>query len=125
MRARLLLPLAVLAALLALPAAASATLVYQTQSRSGTLTVWAAANDASGAFRLGTGYFGPTISPDGRNVAVRRPLRPGTRTPLYVIPAAGGPAVKVLNSTGVAAVGWSPDSQTLAAVTAANRLVTI
>jgi Tol biopolymer transport system component len=125
MRTRVVLLLAVVAALLAVPAAASATLVYQTQSRSGTLTLWSANNDGSGAFRIGTGYFSPSISPDGQNVAVLRSTRSGTTTPVYVIPTAGGPAVKVLRSGGIAGVGWSPDSQTLATVTARNRLVTI
>ena len=122
---RALFPLALAAALLAIPAAASATLVYQTQSRSGTLTLWSANNDGSGAFRLATGFFEPSISPDGRNVAVLRATRSGTRTPVFVIPTAGGPPVQVLASGGIAGIGWSPDSQTLATVTASRRLVAI
>lgn len=125
MRSRVVLSLAVFAALLAIPAAASATLVYQTQSRSGTLTLWSANNDASNAFRLGTGFFQASISPDGQNVAVLRATRSGTTTPVFVIPTAGGPAVRVLRSGGIAGVGWSPDSQTLATVTSSNRLVTV
>src|SRR3954447_746935 len=125
MRSRILLLIAVVGCLLAVPAAASATLVYQTQTRSGKLTLWSANNDGSGPFRIGTGYFSPSISPDGRNVAVLRATRSGTTTPVFVIPTAGGPAVRVLASGGIAGVGWSPDSQTLATVTSTRRLVAV
>ena len=110
------------AAVLALPEAASATLVYGVQPSRGLASVWVAANDGSGASRLATGYGGPTISPDGTTVAALRQTRSGGNQ-LYVFPATGGPGRKLLTNVGSATVAWSPDSSTIAAYTG-HRLLT-
>jgi WD40 repeat protein len=117
-------PLALLvavAALLALPGAASATLVYGIQPSRGTASIWVAANDGSGAFRLARGYGEPSISPDGTTVAAFRQTSSGGNR-LFVFPAGGGPPRGLLTNAGFATVAWSPDSSTLAAYSG-HRLV--
>src|SRR3954451_11736636 len=120
---RSLLPLVVLAALLVVVPTASATLVYVTQPARGPTVLWAAANDGTGAFRLGTNYYGPQVSPDGTMVAAERQTRSGSNQ-LFVLPAAGGPAQRLLGSVGFATVAWSPNSKLIAAISG-RRLVTI
>lgn len=112
-----------LAALLLLPAVASATLVYTTYSARAQPSLWSANSDGSGAVRIGSGYYQPVASPDGTQVAAFRQTRSGNNR-LYVLPAAGGPATQVLSSAGSATAAWSPDSTTLAAVTG-RRIVTV
>jgi len=111
---RPLLVVLVLAGVLALPAAASATLVYGVQPSRGAPSVWVANNDGSGATRLATGYGGPTISPDGTTVAALRQTSSGGSA-LSVFPATGGPGRRLLTNAGFATVSWSPDSSTIAA----------
>jgi Tol biopolymer transport system component len=120
---RLLLPFAAVAALLVVVPAASATLVYVTQPSRGPAVLWSAANDGTGALRLGSGYYQPVISPDGTMVAAERQTRSGGNL-LYVLPTAGGPATRLLPNVGFATVTWSPNSQLIAAVTG-RRLVII
>jgi Tol biopolymer transport system component len=120
---RFLLPLLVLVALLTLPATASATLVFGKQSSRGPSSIWVANNDGSSPVSLATNYYSPTISPDGMTVAAFRQTRSGNNL-LYVLPAAGGPATRLLANVGFGTLTWSPDSSTIAAVTG-RRLVTI
>jgi Tol biopolymer transport system component len=120
---RSLLPLVVLAALLVLVPAASATLVYVMQPSRGPSVLWSAANDGTGAVRLGTNYYGPQVSPDGTMVAASKQTRSGANL-LYVLPTAGGPAQRLLAKVGFATVAWSPNSQLIAAISG-RRLMTI
>src|SRR5262245_21940698 len=115
--------LLVLGALLALPSAASATLVYSTINARGTSTIWAASNVGTDAFRLGTGYYQPIISPDGSRVAAFRQTRSGANQ-LFVLPAGGGAGTRLLSNAGSLTTVWSPDSTMIAAVTG-RRLVLI
>ena len=111
---RLAVVLLVSAALLALPAVASATLVYGVQPSRGSASIWVAADDGSGTTKLATGYGAPTISPDGTRVAALRQTSSGGSA-LYVFPATGGAGRKLLTNAGFATVAWSPDSSTIAA----------
>jgi Tol biopolymer transport system component len=115
--------LGALATLAALPAAALAALVYNTQPSRGQPALYAAANDGSQRVKLATGYYSPTISPDGTMVAALRQTRSGNNR-LYVLPIAGGAPTLLLGNVGPQTVAWSPDSQSLAAVTG-RRLVLI
>jgi Tol biopolymer transport system component len=122
-RVRRALPLLIaVVALLALPGAASATLVYGIQPSRGTASIWVAANAGSGAVKLASNYGEPTISPDGTTVAAFRQTRSGGNR-LYVLPAAGGPPRSLLSNAGFATVAWSPNSSTIAAYSG-HRLVT-
>jgi Tol biopolymer transport system component len=101
-------------AALALAPAAGATLVYQRGTS--TLSVWAAADDGSGAHRIATGMT-PSVSPDGQTVAFGSPLdRQGDQT-LRVVPAAGGPARTILRNWRGLPPAWSPDGRSLATTT--------
>jgi hypothetical protein len=111
---RVAVVLLVSATLLALPVAASATLVYGVQPSRGSASIWVAADDGSGATKLATGYGAPTISPDGTTVAALRQTSSGGSA-LYVFPATGGAGRKLLTNAGFATVAWSPDSSTIAA----------
>ena len=110
------------AALLAAPAAASATLVFGKQPSRGQPSIWAANDDGSGAVKLATGYYQPSISPDGTTVAALRQTRSGANR-LYVLPAAGGAPRRLLSNAGFATVAWSPDSSTIAAETGRRLLI--
>jgi hypothetical protein len=105
--------LAAAAALLALPAAAQATLAF---TRNPLHPVVFAANDnGSSPHKLGAGR-NPRVSPDGLSVAYLDE-GPGHAQELKLAPAAGGPARTLM-------VGWqdpyylafSPDSKTIAAL---------
>src|SRR3954468_16275179 len=119
---RLLVSLLASAALLAAPAAASATLVFGKQPSRGQPTIWAAGNDGSGAVKLATGYYQPTISPDGTTVAALRQTRSGANR-LYVLPAAGGAPRRLLANAGFATVAWSPDSSMIVAETGRRLII--
>jgi Tol biopolymer transport system component len=114
--------LVIAGALLALPSAASATLVYGVQPSRGSASIWVAANDGSGATKLATGYGEPTISPDGTTVAALRQTNSGGNR-LYVFPLAGGPPRMLLSNAGFATVAWSPDSSTIAAYSGHRLLI--
>jgi dipeptidyl aminopeptidase/acylaminoacyl peptidase len=115
-RLRLLLPLAVLAALLALPAAASAVLVYNTGFSSPQPSLWSAANDGSQRVKLGRGYTSPRVSPDGTKVIALRYNR--SSTSLYALStAAAGPAQLLLRNADFYVSSWSPDSKSVAVAT--------
>ncbi len=120
--------LAAAAALLALPAAAQATLVF---SRNLTHpTIWIANDNGSGAKLLAHGS-GPKISPDGQTVAYYRTQKAhGYRAELVVVGSDGkGTRLLLANWSEPFVFAWSPDSSTIAAVTGplngAQRLVLI
>lgn len=104
--------LSAVALVLALPASASATLVFQ---RGLTDTaVWAANDDGTGQRRLAAGRE-PYLSPDGGTVAFGN--RWSARNPrLQVIPATGGTPRTILRGWRFGAFAWSPDGSTIATV---------
>lgn len=108
----LLSPLA-LAALLALPAAAQATLTYVRNPLHP--TVFVAADDGSGAKKLEAGET-PRVSPDGKWVAY---LHQGAKNAqeLKVAPAAGDPSRTVMVGLREPSyLEWSPNAEWLAAL---------
>ena len=108
---RLLLLPGLLAAL-ALPAGASASLVFQRGALDG--SVWIAQDDGSEQRRLTAGRD-PRISPDGSTVAFGNLYT--QRVPrLQVIPAAGGTPRTILRHWVYGPFAWSPDSSTIATV---------
>ena len=119
---RLLVFVLASAALLAAPAVSSATLVFGKQPSRGQPSIWSANDDGSGAVKLATGYYQPTISPDGTTVAALRQTRSGANR-LYVLPAAGGAPRRLLGNAGFATIAWSPDSSTIAAETGRRLMV--
>jgi Tol biopolymer transport system component len=102
-----------LTALLALPVAAQATLTYIKFPLHS--TVYAAADNGSGAHKIGGGS-NPRVSPDGNEVAYLHE-GPGHAQELKLAPASGGASRTLM-------VGWrssfylafSPDSKTIAAL---------
>jgi Tol biopolymer transport system component len=105
--------LAAAAALLALPAAAEATLTYVKNPLKP--VVFAAADDGSGAHRVGAGS-NPRVSPDGSTVAYRHE-GPAHASELMLAPAAGGPSRTILSGLQDSFnLAFSPDSKTIAAL---------
>lgn len=115
---KLLLPTLVLAAFLALPVAAQATLAF-VRPPGFDKVVWAANDDGRGAHGIGYGND-PTVSPDGQSVAYLTPAHGGDEE-LVVMPA-NFPAkpvqvpVTLARDFRIASVTWSPDSSMIAAV---------
>lgn len=110
---KLLLPALVVVALLALPAAASATLAYVKNPFNA--TVFVAGDNGSGARRVETGN-NPHVAPNGLSVAY---LHEGAKNAqeLKIAPATGGPGTTLMaNLREASYVTWSPDSKTLAAL---------
>lgn len=110
---KLLLPALVIAALLALPAGASATLSYVKNPFNS--TVFVANDDGSGARKVETGH-NPHVAPNGLSVAY---LHEGAKNAqeLKVAPATGGPGKTLMaNLREAFYVTWSPDSKTIAAL---------
>jgi Tol biopolymer transport system component len=110
---KLLLPALVVAALLALPAGASATLAYVKNPFNA--TVFVAGDDGSGPRKLETGHS-PKVAPDGLWVAY---LHEGAKDAqeLKVAPSTGGPGKTVMaNLREASSATWSPDSKTIAAL---------
>lgn len=110
---KLLLPALVIAALLVLPAGASATLSYVKNPFNS--TVFVANDDGSGARKVETGH-NPHVAPNGLSVAY---LHEGTKNAqeLKVAPATGGPGKTLMTNLREAFyVTWSPDSKTIAAL---------
>ena len=108
----LLLSAFVLAALLAVPAAAQATLAYVRNPFHP--TVFVANDDGSGAKKIEAGEL-PKVSPDGNWVAY---LHQGAKNEqeLKLAPAAGGPArTLMVDFREPFSLEWSPDSTRLAA----------
>ena len=122
MRRALVPLLVVVAAALALPATAAATLVYTTQPSRKPPVLWSAFNDGSGAIRLGSNYSGAKLSPDGSSVLAVRQSRKGANQ-LFLLPTAGGGATLLLPSVQSGLYAWSPSSQLIAAVTGKRRVL--
>jgi Tol biopolymer transport system component len=101
--------------LLALPAAARATLVFDRDPLKP--AVWVAADDGSGARKLASGRA-PRISPDGKWVVYSTIADSGDgyRPDLMVVPADGSAAPRLLARgwQDPFTFAWSPDSTTLA-----------
>ena len=91
------------AAALALPASAAATLVYTTQPSRKPPVLWSAFNDGSGAIRLGSNYSGAKLSPDGTSVLAVRQSRKGVNQ-LFLLPTAGGGATALPRAVGAVRV---------------------
>jgi Tol biopolymer transport system component len=110
---KLLLPALVIAALLALPAGASATLSYVKNPFNS--TVFVAGDDGSGARRVERGQ-NPKVAPDGLSVAYLHEGAKGAQE-LKIAPATGGPGrTLMVNLREAFYVAWSPDSKTIAAL---------
>jgi len=110
---KLLLPALVIAALLALPAGASATLSYVKNPFK--TTVFVAADDGSGARKVETGH-NPHVAPNGLSVAYLHEGAKGAQE-LKLAPATGGPGRTLMTNLREAFyVAWSPDSKTIAAL---------
>src|SRR4051794_21648603 len=104
------------AALLAGAGPAGATLVFDRQPLKP--SVWAAADDGTGAHRLASGSL-PRISPDGTAVVYQAATYDHTfRTDLMVVPADGTAPPRLLAKGWQDAFtfAWAPDSRTVAAV---------
>ncbi len=100
-------------ALLALPVAAEATLVYVKNPMNP--AVFAANDNGGGAFRVGPGS-NPKVSPDGDVIAYAREGKGGKRQ-LMIAAAAGGGSAPVLNNLQEGFyVTFSPDSKLIAAI---------
>lgn len=109
---KLLLPALVLAALLAFPALAGATLAYVKNPLHA--TVYVASDDGSGARKIGAGRA-PKVAPDGLSVAYLHE-GPKLAQELKLSPATGGPGRTVMKNFRNGYLAWSPDSKTLAAL---------
>jgi Tol biopolymer transport system component len=110
---KLLLPVLVLAALLAFPAAAAATLAYVKNPFNA--TVYVANDNGSGAKEVDKGH-NPRVSPDGLWVAYLHE-GPKSAQELKVAPATGGPGKTLMaNFREAFYLTWSPDSKTIAAL---------
>jgi Tol biopolymer transport system component len=128
LKLRWIVAFAAAAALLALPAAAQATLVFsRTPLHS---VVYAAADNGSAAHRIGAGS-NPRVSPDGQTIAYLH-QGGGRNHPqeLMVAPASGGtPHALAANWSNTFTFAWSPDSTTVAVLLGSElgpqRLTTI
>jgi Tol biopolymer transport system component len=112
-KSKLLAALVAVTALLALPAAAQASLTYV----KGTLSqsVYVANDDGSGAHKVASGYS-PHMAPDGASVAYFHE-GPGHAAELKLAPVSGGAGKTVLNGwRETFYLAFSPDSQTIAAL---------
>jgi len=110
---KLLLPALVIAALLALPAGASATLSYVKNPFNA--TVFVANDDGSGARKVEAGH-NPKVAPSGLSVAYLHE-GPKNAQELKLAPATGGPGRTLMaNLREAFYVTWSPDSKTIAAL---------
>jgi len=112
----LVLSALVLAALLVAPAAAQATLAYVKNPANP--TVFAAADDGSGAKKLVAGS-NPHVSPDGKIVALLKQAPSLKAKPEMVLApadASAPPTVLVKNWRQPEVFAWSPDSKLVVAV---------
>jgi Tol biopolymer transport system component len=103
------------ALLIAAPATAGATLVFDREPLKP--AVWIAADDGGHAHKLAAGSQ-PRVAPDGRAVAFLRIARSQDAggLQLMVVPADGSapPRVLLRDWDGLLAFAWSPDSRTIA-----------
>lgn len=112
----LVLSALVLAVLLALPAAAQATLAYVRNPLHP--TVFVAGDDGSGAKKLVAGE-NPHLSPDGKIVALLRQGTAGKSQPEMILAPADGSAPPTVLAKGwrlPEVFAWSPDSKLVVAV---------
>jgi len=100
-------------ALLALPAAAGATLVYVKNPMKP--SVYAANDNGGGAFKVGAGRS-PKVSPDGDAISYVRETSNGKQQLLLAAAAGGGSAVILPNLRESFYVTFSPDSKLIAAI---------
>jgi Tol biopolymer transport system component len=100
-------------ALLALPAAAGATLVYVKNPFHP--AVFAANDNGGGAFKVGPGS-NPRVSPDGDVIAYQRESSGGKRELKLAATAGGGSKTVLTNLQDSFYVTFSPDSKLIAAV---------
>jgi Tol biopolymer transport system component len=100
-------------ALLALPVAAEATLVYVKNPTKP--SVFAANDNGGGAFRVGPGS-NPRVSPDGDVIAYAREGSGGKRQLMLAAAAGGGSRAVLSNLQDSFYVTFSPDSKLVAAV---------
>jgi Tol biopolymer transport system component len=101
------------AALLALPAAAQATLAYVKVPLNS--VVYASADNGSGAHKIGPGS-NPRVSPDGQSIAYLHE-GPGHSQELKVAPASGGAGRTLLSGWRESFyLAFTPDSKTIAAL---------
>jgi Tol biopolymer transport system component len=110
---KLLLPALLLAALLAFPVVAEATVTYVRNPLDS--QVYVAGDDGSGARKIGPGRT-PHVSPDGATVAY---LSEGPRhtEELKLAPVAGGPIRTLMSGwRESSSLAWSPDSQKILAL---------
>jgi dipeptidyl aminopeptidase/acylaminoacyl peptidase len=113
-KSKLLVALAAVTALLALPAAAGATLTYVKNPMNP--VVYAANDNGGGAFKVGSGT-NPKVSPDGDVIAYSREGNGGKRGLVLGAATAGGGSTPVLgNLQDSFSVTFSPDSKLIAAV---------
>lgn len=112
-KSKLLLPALFLAALLALPATAGATLSYVKNPFKA--TVFVANDDGSGARKVETGH-NPKVAPNGLSVAYLHEGPKGAQE-LKLAAATGGAGTALMTNVREAFyVAWSPDSKTIAAL---------
>ena len=105
--------LVALTALLALPVAAEATLVYVKNPMKP--TVFAANDNGGGAFKVGPGSS-PKVSPDGDVIAYARESSNGRRQLMLAAADGGGSAPVLSNLRESFYVTFSPDSKLVAAI---------
>jgi dipeptidyl aminopeptidase/acylaminoacyl peptidase len=105
--------LAAAAALLALPAAAQATLVYVKNPSHP--AVFAANDNGTGAFRVGPGS-NPRVSPDGDVIAYQQEGSNGRRELKLAAAHGGGSATVLTDLQDSFYLAFSPDSQLVAAL---------
>ncbi|HEX6153648.1 MAG TPA: hypothetical protein VFZ19_09025 [Solirubrobacterales bacterium] len=109
---KLLLPALALVVLLALPAAAGATLAYVRGELNPQVLV--AEDDGSGAVKVGKGRT-PHVAPDGQSVAYLREGAKGAQE-LMLVPVAGPTRTLMVGWRESSTFAWSPDSKTIAAL---------
>jgi Tol biopolymer transport system component len=125
-KSKLLAALVAVTALLALPAAAQAALVFTKTPLNP--SVYAANDDGSGVHKIGKGTQ-PDVSPDGTTVAYYHE-GPGHAAELLIAPTAGGKSTQLLPAWRETFIfAWSADSTMVAAITGPEigkkRLVTV
>jgi dipeptidyl aminopeptidase/acylaminoacyl peptidase len=114
LNSKLTVALLTVAALLALPAAAQATLAFVRYPLHS--TVYLANDNGSGAHKIGPGRD-PRVSPDGQSVVYLYEGRGGTPQEMKLAPVAGGPSrTLMVNWQESFYLAFSPDSSTIAAL---------
>lgn len=116
-KSKLIALLVVVTVLLALPAAAHATLVFTRAPLQP--VVWAANDDGSGAKPIAKGSF-PHVSPDGKSVVYYRIQKSTNYRQEMVLSAtdgSGSPAVMLPRWSEPFSFDWSSDSSTIVAIT--------